>query len=78
MIWKKKTSFVLEFKYLKEDKKALEKALDDLSNKAIQQIKDNKYDYGLKGKVIYIGLVHHGKDVNINGKKNNILYKLYK
>ena len=48
-----------------ENKKALEKALDDLSNKAIQQIKDNKYDYGLKGKVIYIGLVHHGKDVNI-------------
>ena len=48
MIWKKKTSFVLEFKYLKEDKKALEKALDDLLNKAIQQIKDNKYDYGIK------------------------------
>ena len=42
-----------------------EKALDELSNKAIQQIKDNKYDYGLKGKVIYIGLAHHGKDVNI-------------
>ena len=56
----KKTSFVLEFKYLKEDKKDLEKALDELSNKAIQQIKDNKYDYGLKGKVIYIGLAHHG------------------
>ena len=61
----KKTSFVLEFKYLKEDKKDLEKALDELSNKAIQQIKDNKYDYGLKGKVIYIGLAHHGKDVRI-------------
>ena len=61
----KKTSFVLEFKYLKEDKKDLEKALDELSNKAIQQIKDNKYDYGLKGKVIYIGLAHHGKDVSI-------------
>lgn len=61
----KRTSFVLEFKYLKEDKKDLEKALDELSNKAIQQIKDNKYDYGLKGKVIYIGLAHHGKDVNI-------------
>ena len=61
----KKTSFVLEFKYLKEDKKDLEKALDELSNKAIQQIKENKYDYGLKGKVIYIGLAHHGKDVNI-------------
>lgn len=61
----KKTSFVLEFKYLKEDKKDLEKALDELSNKAIQQIKDNKYDYGLKGKVIYIGLAQHGKDVSI-------------
>ena len=61
----KKTSFVLEFKYLKEDKKDLEKALDELSNKAIQQIKDNKYDYGLKGKVIYIGLAHHGKDVSV-------------
>ena len=61
----KKTSFVLEFKYLKDDKKDLEKALDDLSNKVIQQIKDNKYDYGLKGKVIYIGLAHHGKDVSI-------------
>ena len=61
----KRTSFVLEFKYLKEDKKDLEKALDDLSNKAIQQIKDNKYDYGLKGKVIYIGLAHHGKDASI-------------
>ena len=43
----------------------LEKALDELSNKAIQQIKDNKYDYGLKGKVIYIGLAHHGKDLSI-------------
>ena len=61
----KRTSFVLEFKYLREDKKELEKALDDLSNKAIQQIKENKYDYGLKGKVIYIGLAHHGKDVSI-------------
>ena len=61
----KRTSFVLEFKYLREDKKDLEKALDELSNKAIQQIKDNKYDCGLKGKVIYIGLAHHGKDVNI-------------
>ena len=61
----KKTSFVLEFKYLKEDKKALEETLDELSNKAIQQIKENKYDYGLKGKVIYIGLAHHGKNVSV-------------
>lgn len=61
----KRTSFVLEFKYLKEDKKALEEALDELSNKAIQKIKENKYDYGLKGKVIYIGLAHHGKNVSV-------------
>ena len=61
----KRTSFVLEFKYLKEDKKALEQALDELSNKAIRQIKENKYDYGLKGKVIYIGLAHHGKNVSV-------------
>lgn len=61
----KRTSFVLEFKYLKEDKKALGEALDELSNKAIQQIKENKYDYGLKGKVIYIGLAHHGKNVSV-------------
>lgn len=59
----KKTSFVIEFKYFKEDKKDFEKALDKLSNEAIQQIKDRKYDYNLKGKVIYIGLAHHGKDV---------------
>ena len=30
----------------------MKKALDELSNKAIQQIKDRKYDYNLKGKVI--------------------------
>ena len=61
----KRTSFVLEFKYLKEDKKALKEALDELSKKAIKQIKENKYDYGLKGKVIYIGLAHHGKNVSV-------------
>ena len=59
----KKTSFVIEFKYLKEDKKDVEKALDELSNEAIQQIKDRRYGYDLKGKVIYIGLAHHGKNV---------------
>jgi len=61
----KKTSFVLEFKYLKEAKKDIEEKLEKLANEAIQQIKDNKYDYGLKGKVIYIGLAHHGKDVSV-------------
>ena len=59
----KKTSFVIEFKYLKEEKKNIQEELNKLSNKAIQQIKDRRYDYDLKGKVIYIGLAHHGKDV---------------
>ena len=36
-----------------------------MNYKAIQQIKENKYDYGLKGKVIYIGLAHHGKNVSV-------------
>ena len=61
----KKTSFVLEFKYLKETKKNIEEKLEKLANEAIHQIKENKYDYELKGKVIYIGLAHHGKDVRI-------------
>ena len=59
----KKTSFVLEFKYLKEEKKNIKEELDKLSDEAIQQIKDRRYDFDLKGKVIYIGLAHHGKDV---------------
>ena len=59
----KKTSFIIEFKYLKEEKKNIQEELDKLSNEAIQQIKDRRYDYDLKGKVIYIGLAHHGKDV---------------
>ena len=60
-----KPSFVLEFKYLKTDKKDIKEDLNDLANKAIQQIKDNKYDYDLTGKIIYIGLAHRGKDVSI-------------
>ena len=61
----KKTSYILEFKYLKEDKKDIEKELDQLSNDAIQQIKERKYAIELKGKVIYIGLAHHRKDVRM-------------
>ena len=61
----KKTSFVLEFKYLKEGKEDIQSELSKLSEKAIQQIITNKYDSNLKGKIIYIGLAHHGKDVVI-------------
>ena len=61
----KKISFVLEFKYLKEDKEDIQSELSKLSEKAVQQIQENKYDSNLKGKIIYIGLAHHGKDVVI-------------
>ena len=59
----KRTSFVIEFKYFKEEKKNIQEELNKLSNEAIQQIKYRRYDYDLKGRVIYIGLAHHGKDV---------------
>ena len=57
------TSFVLEFKYLKEDVPNVQEKLEQLSNEAVQQIIDKKYDAGLIGKVVYIGLAHHKKDV---------------
>lgn len=57
------TSFVLEFKYLKEIKNDLQKELSDLASDAIRQIKDKKYDFELSGKIILVGIAHHGKDV---------------
>ena len=53
------------FVLLKAHLSGNEMLLDKLSNEAIQQIKDRRYDYDLKGKVIYIGLAHHGKDVKM-------------
>ena len=57
------TSFVLEFKYLKEECKDVKEKLEHLASQAVQQIIDKKYDEGLNGKVVYIGLAHHQKDV---------------
>lgn len=57
------TSFVLEFKYLKEEKDNLLDVLNELANSAIRQIKDREYDLELKGKIIFVGIAHHGKDV---------------
>lgn len=59
----KRTSFVIEFKYLKDDKENIKEKLEHLSEEAVRQIRDRNYDYELRGKVIYIGLAHHGKDV---------------
>jgi hypothetical protein len=52
-------------KYLKGTSKNLESDLDNLSNDAIEQIQSKNYSFDLKGKVIYIGLAHHGKDVKM-------------
>ena len=49
---KRKHRLLLNLSISKKIKKDFEKALDKLSNEAIQQIKDRKYDYNLKGKVI--------------------------
>ena len=57
-------SYIIEFKYLNKEQ-LKENELESLTNQAIQQIKDNQYDHDLTGKIIYIGLAHHGKDVSI-------------
>ena len=57
-------SYIIEFKYLNKEQ-IKENELESLANQAIQQIKDNQYDHDLTGKIIYIGLAHHGKDVAI-------------
>ena len=57
------TSFVLEFKYLKGKGKNVQEKLEQLAEQAVQQIIDKKYDEGLTGKVVYIGLAHYQKDV---------------
>lgn len=56
-------SYIFELKYLKEDmdKDGLKKN----AKKAVEQIREKQYDAGLQGKVIYIGLAHHGKDAII-------------
>lgn len=61
----KSTSFVLEFKYLKDVSKDLESELDNLLNEAIEQIQSKNYSFDLKGNVVFIGLAHHGKDVQM-------------
>ncbi|WP_296878476.1 AAA family ATPase [Thomasclavelia sp.] len=60
-------SYIIEFKYTKNK----DNNLDDLANQAVKQIKDNKYDIEIEGKVIYIGLGHQGKQVEIVWEKKN-------
>ncbi len=54
-------SYILEFKYAKDSNTDL----NELAKRAVEQIKDRKYDIELKGNVIYIGLAHYQKEVEI-------------
>ncbi len=56
-----KPSYVIEFKYTRDKKVDLK----DLAKEAIDQIIDNRYDMGLKGRVIYIGLAHRQKQCEV-------------
>ncbi|MGJ0708694.1 AAA family ATPase [Massilimicrobiota sp. An80] len=60
-----KTSFVLEFKYIGLDNEASQERLQTAAKHAVDQIRDRQYDIALKGKAVYIGLAHHGKDAAI-------------
>ncbi|UTY40785.1 ATP-binding protein [Allocoprobacillus halotolerans] len=60
-----KTSFVFEFKYIGTDNETSQERLQTVAKQAVEQIRDRQYDIEIKGKVVYIGLAHHGKDVAI-------------
>ena len=53
-------SYVIEFKYTK-DKKEIEKE----SEEAVKQIIEKEYAKKLKGEIVYIGLAHCGKEVEV-------------
>ncbi|MFQ6791368.1 MAG: AAA family ATPase [Thomasclavelia sp.] len=54
-------SYIIEFKYSDNKKEDLDK----LASQAAKQIKEKRYDIGLVGKVIYIGLGHYHKQVKM-------------
>ena len=54
------SSYVLEFKYLKE---ADTERLEESAKEAVLQIKEKHYDAELQGRTILIGLAHAGKEV---------------
>ena len=54
-------SYILEFKYAKDSNTDLK----ELAKTTVEQIKDRKYDTEISGKIIYIGLAHFQKNVEI-------------
>lgn len=57
-------SYVFEFKYTREDKEDL----NILAQTAIEQIENQQYDINLGGDIVYIGLAHCKKNVEIQWK----------
>ena len=57
-------NIIMEFKYTKDEKEDL----DCLALQAVEQIKEKRYDAGMKGNVLYIGLAHCGKNVAVRQK----------
>ena len=53
--------YILEFKYTKEESQNL----TGLAEEAIRQVKEKRYDAGMKGKIFYIGLAHRGKEAEV-------------
>lgn len=60
-------SLILEFKHNKDAAKDLGKS----ASEAIRQIKEKKYDAGMIGDVLYVGLAHCGKNVEIRWEERN-------
>ena len=64
---RKYPSYILELKYVKPcDYEKHPELLKEKCGEAIDQIKSNKYDISLQGKIIYIALAHSGKDVEMH------------
>lgn len=62
------TSYVLEFKYLNSNNLVTKEQLKKASREAIDQIEAKQYGINLTGHVIYIGLAHYKKEVEIEWK----------
>lgn len=60
-------NMILEFKYTKDETQNLE----DLAEKAIEQVREKKYDAGMEGDVYYVGLAHCGKMAAVKWEKRS-------
>ena len=59
-------SYVIELKYVKQEEYEKHPSLlEEQCDLALKQIKDNRYDYDLKGDIIHIALAHCKKDVEM-------------